>query len=1007
MGDVENIGCPWCGHGFNPGATADRERVYCPSCGKSFPSRSTGPDTVSFPSPAAGNGPASPLPDSDSAGAGRSFGDYDLIKEIARGGMGVVYLARQRALRRVVALKLLRSGENASPEERGRLLREAKAAAGLSHPNIVPIHEFSLHRGQPYFTMDFIQGEPLDHLLEKGPMNVREAVGIMEEVAGAIAFAHSRGVVHRDVKPANIIIDERGRPMITDFGLAIELVGEAAGGDRMTLAGSVMGTLSYAPPEQAAGRIDQISELSDVYSMGAVLYEMLAGRPPFAGFTQFELIRRVINQDPEPPRRYNPRVSPDVETIVLKCLEKDPRRRYPSARAFADDCHSFLKGEMITARPATLAYRCRRFLQRRPLSSLLAAGVAVLSAALWFGAGRLEAVAREKEATERELVDSLARVERIALEKEETERRVRREWHAAYNLTFDYYFRWDGDPEKARREGIPWINPARARLLTEPPRLSLNLPPGSEDPGAGVDIGFPFALAREIRIGIRLQIPGDDIGELFILLDANRNYQPHPGSLTLSFGPPGRPGAAFRQGEAVIGENPTFSLSPDSEGELIIERADGRLAAYLDGEAVLLAEDPPPVFQLPDGESRLALGVRNGSLSFYDLSLELRGMSQDLAAGLIEIASGLAARGRSELALRLYANVLADPADPANRLRALRAYARLLWLALPDRERNPAGIRKACDDLYSQMPPGRPPPGEKDYLLGLALAGQFARNEGSRSLEQLERAAAAAYSSGNGEYGDLARLEALFVRLRLGMPAEAAKRFGIMLADGSVARLARRFGPELGAGGGAALILEKIEPLIGGKRDLDLAADLLRFAAAIAPVGRECAAGFRRLALIRIESGQIDSGLALLRQAEELVPDWSRPYLDEALVHFRLDRPESAEAVLARAAAAMPLSLDFRLSLARFHLEEIPEKQRDPGKLESAALAAVELSQGKNPAALEILALARERRGRFEEAIIAVEAALALEKTEPRLQMKERLDRLRRRVSALPGEARP
>ncbi|MCC8189065.1 MAG: serine/threonine protein kinase, partial [Planctomycetes bacterium] len=320
MTDVPLIQCTLCGHSFHPGTVVGF--VYCPACGRRFNPRSTQTDTLLLPVPTDHGNTAEGA--SDDAGEeeepGRRFGEYVILDEIARGGMGVVYLARQRLLKRVVALKVLRSGDSASVEERERLLREAKAAAGLSHPNIVPIHEFSVYQGQPYFTMDYIDGDPLDRLLEHGPLNVRQAVEIIESVSRAIAYAHARGIIHRDLKPANIIITPDGRPMITDFGLAVEQEPEGDNKRRMTMAGSVMGTIPYAPPEQAAGKIDLISERSDVYAMGAVLYEMVTGRPPFTGFTQFELMRRVIHHDPVPPRQINPKVHRDEETVILNCM---------------------------------------------------------------------------------------------------------------------------------------------------------------------------------------------------------------------------------------------------------------------------------------------------------------------------------------------------------------------------------------------------------------------------------------------------------------------------------------------------------------------------------------------------------------------------------------------------------------------------------------------------------------------------------------------------------------
>ncbi|MCL2000238.1 MAG: protein kinase, partial [Planctomycetes bacterium] len=659
MSENNPIQCPLCGHPFHPGKEGF---VYCPSCGRRFNPDSSLADTVAI--TGLSNGvPIDPEAAPD-APADRRFGEYDIVEEIARGGMGVVYLARQRLLRRVVALKVLRRGDNASVEERERLLREAKAAAGLVHPNIVPIHEFSVHQGQPYFTMDFIEGHPLDRLLEKGPLNVREAVAIIEPVARAISFAHARGIIHRDLKPGNIIIDTEGRPMITDFGLAVELTPEAEEKRRMTTAGAIMGTIPYAPPEQAAGKIDQITERSDVYSMGAVLYEMVTGRPPFTGFTQFELLRRVINQEPSSPRLFNPKVHRDIETIILKCLEKDPRRRYASAKALAGDCQSFLKGEVIAARPATLGYRCRRFLVRRPLLSFLSACVAALSLAVWIGLGHFRALAKEKEITEQRLEYSLAAVERIAQEKELTEIQVRRDWRTEYSINFDYAFRWEGDIERSRNLSIPWLFREKASLLADPPRLALTdlSEKGwrSDMPVLGVpDLAFPFLFPRDVRVTLRVQTPREGVGELILLLDLDRNYRSHLGTTAVRFGNARHPGVTVYRSETVLGEEATGILTPETLSELVIERVDDRIRVLQDGKLIIEVDDPPAVFNNDAG--RLTLDVREGTLEFFNLSVDLLGMSRSLAANLIETATNMAARGRADLALRLYAGVLLEP----------------------------------------------------------------------------------------------------------------------------------------------------------------------------------------------------------------------------------------------------------------------------------------------------------------------------------------------------------
>ncbi len=1013
--DGDLVQCVLCGHKFHPGVVDGY--IYCSACGRRFHPDLAADDTVAISPPihgqeienGKGKGKIKSLLDEDSGdiptSASRRFGSYDIVDEIARGGMGVVYLARQRVLRRVVALKVLRSGDNASEEERQRLLREAKAAAGLSHPNIVPIHEFSIHQGQPYFTMDYIDGKPLDQLLEKGPLNVREAVNIIATVSRAISYAHGRGIIHRDLTPANIILAPDGRPMITDFGLAVEQCSNQ--NDRMTMAGAIMGTIPYAPPEQAAGKIDQISERSDVYSMGAVLYEMVTGRPPFTGFTQFELMRRVINHDPTPPRAINPKVHRDVETIILKCLEKEQRRRYSTAKAFADDCQSFLKGEVIAARPVTLGYRCKRFITRRPLMNLLGAMVLGLSLAVWIGITHFRVLAKEKENTEIQLSEERERSERIAQEKAEADRQVRRDWRTEYNFKFDYYFPWESDIEASRRQGIPWLNPAntrnlqvrpRVKLLADPPRLLLFDPEsrgaGPETPYEGeTDLGLPFSFPREVRIAIRFMTPaegeGAKVGELILSLDVDKDYLPHIGTTTLRMGSPGHPGASIYRSGAIVGENPAFQLKPSSTCELVLERSDDRIRAYLDGMTVLESDDPPPVFNKDPG--RMTLDVKDGGLEFLDLAVDLRGMSRNLAASLIEQANGMAARGRSELAYRLYMSVLSEATDPQTRLRALRGYARSLWLTLKKNERTPAGIEKACQELNEHMGlAGRARPGEIDYVVGLVLASN--QLDSGQALERLDRATAVAYSAGGeaaGEYGDLARLEALFVYLRRGMLTEAARKFNIMFEDGAMTRLYERFGPELGGGGQVAFLLEKAEPLIQTGDDLDTAATLLRAAATIAPSSRECANQFRRLGRRHANLGHFEKGVEFMHWAERLSPDWFRPYLDEARIHFESGASALAENALERAAAAIPQSLDLRLGIARMYLEELPDHLQDAEKAVVAAQAAVNLSQRNNAVALELLAEGLFRSGHYVPAFNAVADAIRIESTESRTHLRE------------------
>lgn len=309
-------------------------------------------------------------------GTVRYFGDYELIEEIARGGMGVVYKARQVSLDRSVALKMILTGALASEADVKRFYLEAEAAANLDHPGIVPIFEVGMHEGQHYFSMGFIEGESLAQRIAKGPLPPREAAALLKQVAEAVQFAHERGVIHRDLKPANILLDATGRPRVSDFGLAKRLEID----DSITATGQVMGTPSYMPPEQASGKSHLIGPLTDVYALGAILYCTLTGRPPFQSASATDTILQVLEQEPVGPRQLNAQVPRDLETITLKCLQKEPRHRYASAQALADDLGRFLRGEPVAARPVGRVEHVARWCRRNPSVAALSATAALLLA---------------------------------------------------------------------------------------------------------------------------------------------------------------------------------------------------------------------------------------------------------------------------------------------------------------------------------------------------------------------------------------------------------------------------------------------------------------------------------------------------------------------------------------------------------------------------------------------------------------------------------------------------
>jgi eukaryotic-like serine/threonine-protein kinase len=338
------------------------------------------------------------------------FGDYDLIEEIARGGMGVVFKARQRSLNRIVAVKVILGGRFAGKQLIQRFRGEVMAAALLQHPNIVAVLEVGMHQGQHFFSMNYVEGQNLAELLGNRPLPSQKAARYMQKIAEAIQYAHSQGILHRDLKPSNVLIDSAtDQPRVTDFGLAKHIHGESS----LTLTGQVLGSPNFMPPEQASGNRGKVGKPSDVYGLGAILYYLLTARAPCQAESLEGIVTEVLQTETVSPRLLTPGVPADLETICLKCLEKEPARRYQTAQELADELGRFLQDKPIHARPVTSVARLWRRCRRNPALASLSAAIVVLGLVFAIGGPiAFYRIEHEKDRAERE--SALRRVQLYA-----------------------------------------------------------------------------------------------------------------------------------------------------------------------------------------------------------------------------------------------------------------------------------------------------------------------------------------------------------------------------------------------------------------------------------------------------------------------------------------------------------------------------------------------------------------------------------------------------------------
>jgi serine/threonine protein kinase/WD40 repeat protein len=480
--------CPACG-ALIPEGTPER---VCPQCALSGALRLS-----SHTGDAGETGAASPqLPV-------RDFGDYELLEEVGRGGMGVVYKARQRRLDRLVAVKLLLHGRWSEPAFARRFRLEAEAAARLEHPNIVTVHEFGEHDGQPYYTMRFVEGRSLDRELAGEPMPARRAAQLVTTIARAVHFAHQHGVLHRDLKPHNVLIDAAGRPHLTDFGLAKLLEHESG----QTQTETVLGSPSFMAPEQAGPGKAAVTTAVDVYSLGAMLFMLLTGRAPFTGATPMETIRHVIEDAPPPLRKISSLVPPDLETVCLKCLQKEPARRYGSAEALADDLEHWLHHEPIAARPPTRLYRTTKFVRRHRIGVAAASAIVLsLCAGLIVSANSLS---RERTAHARAVASERAEATLRRQAEQAREAETVRSSRTARDLAERLL------AEGRSAEGLAWLVHAARKNpgdRTIAPRLASVLAARNFWLPAGPPLTFPSRVANvhHVEAGRKVAVYCDD-----------------------------------------------------------------------------------------------------------------------------------------------------------------------------------------------------------------------------------------------------------------------------------------------------------------------------------------------------------------------------------------------------------------------------------------------------------------------------------------------------------------
>ncbi len=621
----------------------------------------------------------------------RVLGPYTLLRLLGRGGMGAVWEAVDFRLDRRVALKEMLA--ETSPEGVERFRREALNSARLRHPNIVAVHDVGSDDGRQYLVMDLVQGVTLGEALRAGRWSYRDKAALLEKICRAVQYAHEQGVVHRDLKPANIMLDRSraspaladegptvthpiGEPVVMDFGLAKDTTSDST----LSRSGQAMGTPSYMPPEQAEGRLDEVSPRSDVYSLGAILYEMLTGRPPFTGESVMQVLRAVLHDDPVPPSRISPDVSRDLETICLTCLTKVPERRYASAAALADDLRAWLSGDSISARPATWVERgIKRARRHRAAYATAAAAIAILigssGAFVWKLSAERDAALRSEERAREALTESNAsraqasRAERVRRDEEarrraleaEAEAASRREWRLV--LADDF-----SDPAATARA---WrLSSDTATVANGVLRTTASAP---------CVLILRQRISGDVRLEWDCRFEGQDLDDLSCFLSADdtapETRMPSSG-YELKCGAYGDTKDMLLRAGAELFVAARHSLESGHTYHARAERLGRHVSLVVDERVVFDVEDPSPE---PD-QRHATLGLTAWHANATWDNVRIYSLGTPLKADMLEIADKQLAAGHAATAADLYAEVLKSASDETRKAAAHAGIQHTRWL---------------------------------------------------------------------------------------------------------------------------------------------------------------------------------------------------------------------------------------------------------------------------------------------------------------------------------------